>query len=382
VNRNLVMRAASAAFFLLSSVAAWGEERSKLNLREGVTAVSHAEYDLHMLILKVCVVIGVVVFGAMAYSLYHHRKSRGEIAAQFHDNTRLEILWTIVPTIILVAMAIPATKTLVDIYKTGNEDMLIEVRGYQWKWQYKYLDAARHDQLSYFSTLATTQDEINNKAAKGEFYLLEVDKPLRVPTGKKVRLLITSNDVIHSWSMPDFGIKRDAIPGILNEVWFEVNQPGVYRGQCSELCGKDHGFMPIVVDVVKPDDFQSWYADEQTKYKERQEMASKTFTADELMAMGGEIYNKTCATCHQPNGQGLPPVFPALAGSAIVSGPLEAHIARVYGGKTGTAMQAFGAQMNAAELAAVIHYERHSFGNNTADITEPIDILNWSAAAH
>src|SRR5262249_2677765 len=188
-------------------------------------------------------------------SLYHHRKSRGVVAAQFHENTRIEIVWTIIPTIILVLMAWPATTTLIDIYKTGNEDMLIEVRGYQWKWQYKYLDENRKDQLSYFSVLATPQDEIYNRKVKGDHYLLEVDNPLRVPTGKRVRVLITSNDVIHSWSVPDFGIKRDAIPGMLNDVWFEVDEPGIYRGQCSELCGKDHGFMPVVVQVMPPDEY-------------------------------------------------------------------------------------------------------------------------------
>jgi len=380
VNGNLVKRIGSALMLLLPS-AAWAD---KLNLREGVTAVSRSEYDLHMLILYVCCVIGLIVFGAMAYSLYHHRKSRGVVAAQFHDSTRLEIVWTIIPTIILVLMAWPATTTLIDIYKTGNEDMLIEVRGFQWKWQYKYLDENRKDQLSFFSVLATPQDEIYNRKVKGEHYLLEVDNPLRVPVGKRVRLLITSNDVIHSWSVPDFGIKRDAIPGMLNDVWFEVNEPGIFRGQCSELCGKDHGFMPVVVQAMAADEYQAWYTKTKAEEDEKKAMASKTFTADELMKTGGEIYNKTCATCHQPDGKGLPPAFPPLAGSKIATGALEDHIAIVWGGKTGTAMQAFGAsgQLNAADIAAVIHYERHSFGNNTSDVVQPVDVVNWTSAHH
>lgn len=377
VSGNLVKRCLSAAALALVGTAAWGDE---LNLRRGATAISESVYDLHMMIVWVCVAIGAVVFSAMAYSLWHHRKSRGVTPATFHENTRLELVWTIIPTVILLAMAVPATKTLVQMYDTGGEDMTVEVRGYQWKWQYKYLDENKHNTLSFFSNLATSRDEIENRKVKGEFYLLEVDKPLVVPTGKKVRVLITANDVIHAWSVPDFGIKRDAIPGILNDVWFIVDKPGIYRGQCSELCGKDHGFMPIVVRAVAPEEYQAWYTAESTAFQEREAMASKTFTPEELMTMGGEVYNKTCATCHQPNGQGLPPVFPALAGSKIANGPVADHIAIVYGGKTGTAMQAFGTQMNAAEIAAVIHYERHSFGNNTPDVTQPVDILNWASA--
>jgi len=333
-----------------------------------------------MFVLYICCVIGVVVFGAMGYSMYTHRKSQGAVAAQFHDNTRLEVLWTIIPAVILVGMAYPATVTLIKMYDTGGEDLIVEVRGYQWKWQYKYLDEAHKNTLSYFSNLATTQDEIHNKSAKGQYYLLEVDKPLVIPTKKKVRFLITGNDVIHSFAVPDFAIKRDAIPGILNDVWAKVDEPGVYRGQCSELCGKDHGFMPIVIHAVPEDEYNAWYQKERTAFAEREKMASQTFTPAELMTLGEQVYTKNCSTCHQLNGQGLPPVFPSLAGSKIATGDRAAHVHRVYSGVSGTAMQAFGTQLNAAEIAAVVHYERHSWGNNTDDVTQPVDVLNLVSA--
>ncbi len=362
------------------SIGALGAAADELNMRVGVSEISRSVYDLHMLILYICCVIGVGVFGAMGYSMYVHRKSKGAKAAHFHENTRLEILWTVIPSLILVGMAVPATRVLIDMYDTGGEDMTVEVRGYQWKWQYKYLDENHSNTLSFFSALTTPQDEIHNRSVKGEHYLLEVDNPLVVPLGKKIRLLVTANDVLHAWWVPDFGVKRDAIPGIVNDIWFIAEEPGVYRGQCTELCGKDHGFMPVVVRVLPQDEYEAWYAAQSVAYAEREAMASQTFTADELMAMGEQVYNKNCATCHQANGQGIPPVFPAIAGSEIATGPLDAQISLVYSGKAGTAMQAFGTQLNAAELAAVIHYQRHAFGNNTGDITQPVDILNWSSA--
>jgi cytochrome c oxidase subunit 2 len=312
--------------------------------------------------------------------MYAHRKSVGAVASQFHENTRVEILWTIIPLLILIGMAIPATATLIRMYDTGGEDLAIEVRGYQWKWQYKYLDEDRKNALSFFSNLSTTQDEIHNRSAKGEFYLLEVDKPLVIPTKKKVRFLITGNDVIHSFSVPDFGIKRDAVPGMLNDVWTIVDEPGIFRGQCSELCGKDHGFMPIVVQAVPQDEYDAWYSTQQTAYAEREQMASQTFTAEQLMTLGEEVYTKNCMTCHQADGKGLPPVFPALAGSKVATGDRVPHIKQILEGVPGTAMQAFAAQLNAAEIAAVVHYERHSWGNSTDDVTQPIDVLNLVSA--
>ncbi len=374
---NLLMRVLVGFSIVGCASGVWADE---LNLTPGATAISHDQYGLHMLVLYICIAIGIVVFSVMGYSMYTHRKSQGAVAAHFHENTRLEILWTIIPALILVGMAYPATVALIKMYDTGGEDLIVEVRGYQWKWQYKYLDEDHKNALSFFSNLSTSQDEIHNRAPKGEFYLLEVDKPLVIPTKKKVRFLITGNDVIHAFSVPDFGIKRDAIPGILNDVWAYVDEPGVYRGQCSELCGKDHGFMPIVVNAVPEDEYNTWYAKEQAAYAEREKMASQTFTPEQLMTLGEQVYTRNCVACHQANGQGVPPVFPALAGSKIATGDRAQHIHRVYSGVAGTAMQAFGTQLNAAEIAAVVHYERHSWGNNANDITQPIDVLNLVSA--
>jgi len=373
VNKNWPKALVAPATLVLATAASADE----FNMRQGVTEISRSVYDLHMLIFWICVAIGVVVFGAIVWSVIHHRRSAGYEAATFHESTRLEIAWTLVPTVILIAMAWPATQTLVAMYDTGGEDLTIEVRGYQWKWQYKYLDDDYNSTFGFFSTLATPRDEIDNRAAKGEYYLLEVDEPLRIPTNRKVRFLVTAEDVIHSWWVPDFGIKRDAIPGILNELWAIVPEPGIYRGQCTELCGKDHGFMPVVVQAMPEGEFDTWYAERLKMEEERQAALSKTFTPEELMSEGEKVYTTFCASCHQPNGQGLPPVFPALAGSAIATGPREEHLDVVVNGRTGTAMQAFGKQLDAAQIAAVTHYERHSWGNNTGDVTQPRDVIEY-----
>ena len=362
-------------FGLLSAGMANADE---LNMTPGVTTISQSVYDLHMTILWICVVIGVVVFGVMFWSIIHHRRSAGHEAAQFHESTKLELAWTIVPTLILIVMAVPATQTLVAMYDTGGEDMVVEVRGYQWKWQYKYLDEDYNNAFSFFSNLSTPQDEIRGRSAKGEHYLLEVDNPLRIPANRKVRFLITAEDVIHAWWVPEFGIKRDAIPGILNELWTVVPEPGVYRGQCTELCGKDHGFMPVVVEVMEEQEFDAWYAEEVANEAVRKEALSKTFTTDELMTEGEKVYGTFCASCHQPNGQGVPPVFPSLVGTEVVTGPRDDHIKLIIDGVPGTAMQAFGRQLDAAQIAAVTHYERHSWGNEAGDVTQPRDVIALS----
>lgn len=357
---------------LLMPVLAGADE---LNMPRGVSDTANAIYDLHMLILWICVVIGIGVFGAMFWSFIHHRKSAGATPAQFHESTRLEIAWTIIPTLILIGMAWPATQTLIEMYDTGGEDLTIEVRGYQWRWQYKYLDDDLNSTFGYFSSLSTPRDEIEGRAPKGEFYLLEVDNPLRIPINRKVRFLLTAEDVIHAWWVPEFGIKRDAIPGMLNEMWTVVNEPGVYRGMCTELCGRDHGFMPIVVHAMEEEEYEAWYASQLAAETERQEALSKTFTHEELMAEGERVYSTFCASCHQANGQGVPPVFPSLVGTPVVTGPKEAHIDMILNGVPGTAMQAFGRQLDAAQIAAVTHYERHAWGNDADDITQPADVV-------
>jgi cytochrome c oxidase subunit 2 len=354
-----------------------GAGADELNMTPGVTEISQSIFDLHMLIFWICVVIGVGVFGVMFWSLIHHRKAAGAEAATFHESTRLEIAWTMVPLLILIGMAFPATQTLVAMYDTGGEDMTVEVRGYQWKWQYKYLDDDYNTTFDFFSNLATPQDEIQGRAAKGEFYLLDVDEPLRIPINRKVRFLITAEDVIHAWWVPEFGIKRDAIPGMLNDLWTIVPEPGIYRGQCTELCGKDHGFMPIVVQAMPEDEYDAWYEGRLVAAEARKEALSKTFTEEELMAEGEQVYATYCASCHMANGKGVPPVFPALDGSAIAVGPLADHLDIVVNGKYGTAMQAFGKQLDAAQIAAVTHYERHAWSNNAGDVTQPRDVVEF-----
>jgi cytochrome c oxidase subunit 2 len=360
-----------ATFFGLAAGA------DELNMTPGVTEISRSIYDLHMLIFWICVAIGVVVFGAMFWSIIMHRRSRGAVPAQFHESTRLEIAWTLIPTLILIGMAFPATQTLIAMYDTGGEDMAIEVRGYQWKWQYKYLDDDYNSTFDFFSNLSTPRDQIENRTVKGDDYLLEVDEPMRIPANRKVRFLITSEDVIHSWWVPEFGIKRDAVPGILNDLWTIVEEPGIYRGQCAELCGIDHGFMPVVVEVMEEGAYDAWYAERVVAARARREALSKVFTPDELMAEGERIYGSFCASCHQPNGKGVPPVFPALDGSAIANGPLGEHLNVIINGKAGTSMNAFGKQLDAAEIAAVAHYERHAWGNDAGDVTQPRDVVEF-----
>ena len=347
----------------------------ELNMPVGVTDISRQVYDLHMIIFWICVVIGCLVFGVMFWSIIHHRRAAGYEAAQFHESTKLELAWTIVPTLILIVMAIPATQVLIAMYDTGGEDMTVEVRGFQWKWQYKYLDDDYQQTFQFMSALSTPRDEIENKANKGEFYLLEVDEPLRIPINRKVRFLITSEDVIHAWWVPDFGIKRDAVPGMLNELWAIVPEPGIYRGQCTELCGKDHGFMPIVVEAMEEDAYESWYAGRVENQRLIDEAVKETLTPEQLMAEGEEVYNRTCASCHMANGQGVPPAFPSLVGTPVVSGDRDEHLRIVVDGVPGTAMQSFSSQLNAREIAAVVHYERHSWGNNAGDVTQPVDVV-------
>jgi cytochrome c oxidase subunit 2 len=352
------------------SVAGSAAAEYGLNLRPGVTSIAQEAYSLHMLILWVCVVIALVVFGAMFYSIVKHRKSKGAVAAQFHESTAVEIAWTIIPFLILIGMAIPATRALIAMEDTSNSDLSIKVTGYQWKWQYEYLDEG----VSFFSNLATPKNEIFDQAEKNPDYLLEVDNPVVVPVGKKVRLLITANDVIHAWWVPELGMKRDAIPGFVNEMWFNIDRPGTYRGQCAELCGKDHGYMPIVVVAKEQAEYDSWLAEQRQSASAAAADSDREFHMDELMARGEKVYAANCAACHQATGEGVPGAFPALKGGAITTGPLEGHLNIVLNGKPGTAMAAFGNQLNDADIAAVVTYERNSWGNATNDIVQPIDV--------
>ena len=344
--------------------------KSSINMAPGVTEISHLVYNMHQFMLWAVSIIGALVFGVMFLSIFLHRKSRGHKAAHFHENLKVEILWIVIPVCILVAMAVPATNTLLKMEDTSSADIRIQITGYQWKWHYKYLDEG----IEFFSNLSTPQDQIQNLTAKGENYLLEVDNRLVIPTGKKVRFLVGSKDVIHSWWVPDFAVKRDAIPGFINESWTRVDVPGIYRGQCTELCGVNHGFMPVVVEVLAQADYEDWLSTRKAEKMAALAASAGTYTRDELMKRGEAVYARTCTACHQISGQGLPPVFPALAGSSITTGPQSRHIQIVLSGVEGTAMQAFGPQLDDLDLAAVITFERNAWGNDTGDMAQPADI--------
>jgi len=345
-----------------------------VNMRQGVTAISREIYELHMLIFWVCVVIGVLVFGVMIISMLLHRKSVGAVSADFHDNTTVEILWTVIPVIILLAMAVPATTTLNKMYDPGEAAIDIEVRGLQWKWQYTYLNNDPTKEVKFVSSLLTPREEILNETRKREHYLLDVDNELVIPVNTRVRFLVTSGDTLHAWWVPDFAVKRDAIPGFIHQAWAEVEKTGIYRGQCAELCGKDHGFMPIVVRVVEQGEYETWLAGKQEEGRLVYETVGKEWTQDELMAKGEEVYLRICAACHQANGQGLPPAFPSLVGQGLAVGPMAAHLDIVLNGKAGTSMQSFKGQLNAAEIAAVVIYERNAWGNNMGDSIQPREV--------
>ncbi|MDH5360056.1 MAG: cytochrome c oxidase subunit II [Gammaproteobacteria bacterium] len=347
-----------------------------LNMTQGVTNISQDIYDLHMLVMWICIIVGIGVFGVIIYSLINHRKSKGAVAANFHENTTVEVIWTAIPLIILVAIAVPATKTLLEIEDTSNSDLSIKVTALQWKWKYDYLDSG----VNFISSLDAKSNEaraLNSGIDPNsvENYLLNVDKPIVIPVGKKVRFLFTSEDVIHAWWVPDLAVKRDAIPGFINESWTKVEKAGVYRGQCAELCGKDHGFMPIVVHAVPQAEYDNWVAGEKLAMAETAAASSKTLSKDELMARGEQAYNSSCASCHMANGTGIPGVFPGLAGSKIATGPVAEHLDIViHGSKKNPAMGAFGKQMNDLDLAAIITYERNAWGNNTGDVVQPSDV--------
>ncbi|MDC0974195.1 cytochrome c oxidase subunit II [Luminiphilus sp.] len=339
-----------------------------------ITELGAEIYGLHMLIFWISVAIGVGVFGIMLYSIYAHRKSRGVKPSQFHEHTGVEIAWTVIPFFILVAMAVPATSTLLEVYDNDDAELSILVTGYQWKWKYEYLDADGEN-ISFFSNLATSQEQIYNTDVKGENYLLEVDQPLVIPVDTKVRFLITASDVIHSWWVPEIAVKRDAIPGFINEAWTRVLAEGVYRGQCTELCGSYHGFMPVEVHVVSQDEFDDWTASKRGAATADAALAAQELSVDDLMARGADIYNASCLACHGAKGEGG--LGNAIAGSAIAMGGVDSHLNVIVNGVAGTAMQAFGAQLSDVDVAAVTTYQRNAFGNNTGDVVQASDVVSY-----
>ncbi|GMR14480.1 MAG: hypothetical protein BMS9Abin30_0082 [Gammaproteobacteria bacterium] len=362
----------AAAWLLLVAPAMTGNE---INMPRGVTSQSAIHYDLHMIVLWVTVVIGIGVFTVMFTSIVLHRKSRGYVAAKFSHSTRAEIIWTAIPVLILIAMAVPATTALVKMEDASGTEMTVKITGFQWRWKYEYLDQG----ISFISTLDAASNAARQLGSDIEpesvpNYLLEVDHPLVLPVGKKIKFLITADDVIHSWWVPELGWKRDAIPGFINEAWTNIDEPGTYRGQCAELCGKDHGFMPIVIIALPEAEFEAWAEAQLADSQNQQQDVERLWTREELMQQGKSVYASACATCHQPDGQGLTPAFPALAGSKIATGPLDAHIDIVMNGRAGTAMSGWREKLSAADIATALTYTRNAFGNDTGDVVQPITI--------
>lgn len=375
----MLKKASVIGFIALMCVnlSALADEPFRFNMTPGVTPVSEQIYGLHMLIFWICVAIGVIVFTALFITLIAHRKSPDREPSQFHESTTLEMAWTAVPFLILIGMAFPASKAVVNIYNTETDvDMEVKITGYQWKWRYDYLGT----DVGFFSNLDPASNEARQLGsgidpATVPNYLREVDEPLVVPVNKKIRFLITANDVLHSWWVPALGVKKDAIPGFVNEAWASIQEPGIYRGQCAELCGKDHGFMPIVVKAVPEDEFQAWLDNKHQEAEKLRELTNQTFTFDESYARGEQVYGTFCAACHGPTGEGTPNLAPALKGSAVALGPIQKHLETVVKGVPGTAMQAFGAQLSEVDLAAVVTFERSAWGNDKRDVAQPLQVL-------
>ena len=358
-------------FSMLAMPAAQAEY--KLNMTEGVTPISQQLYGLHMLVFGICVVIGVLVFVVMAWSIFHHRKSKGAVAANFHESTTIEIIWTVAPLLILIGIAIPATATLLDLEDAKtNADITLQVTGIQWKWKYTFVD----EDVSFVSSLAQSSRDVFKDPTSNENYLLEVDNELVLPVGKKIRFLFHSNDVIHAWWVPALGVKQDSIPGFINDSWALIEKPGIYRGQCAELCGKDHGFMPIVVNAVSEPEYEAWLAGMKAEAAAAAAAGEQDWSMQDLVARGETVYQANCAACHGPTGAGIPGAFPAMTGSAIVNGDPAGHIDIVVNGKTGTSMSSFKGQLNDVDIAAVLTYERNSLGNSVGDIIQPSAIKN------
>jgi cytochrome c oxidase subunit 2 len=373
--RNAAM---AAAALLTGATAHAGYD---VDILPPASPIAQQIYDLHFAILWVCVAIFVVVFGAMFYSVFTHRKAAGAKAAQFHENTTIEVIWTVIPFLILIGMAYPATRTVLEMKDASSPDLTIKVTAYQWAWEYDYLQ----DGVRFNSLLSTPRSQIEEWDRKGDKknadYLLEVNNPMVVPAGKKVRLLVTSNDVIHGWYVPQLGVNQYGIPGFVKDTWFKADKPGVYRGQCSQICGKEHGYMPIVVVAKTPEEYASWVKEQKAKMPAADaplqvaaaapaavaEDPNKKWTADELKAAGEKVYAANCVACHQATGKGMPPAFPALDGSKVATGAKAPQIALVLNGKQGTAMASFS-RLTDSEIAAVITYTRMAWGNKAGEV--------------
>jgi len=352
-------------------------DTSVFNFQAPKTQIAHQIYDLHFFVQGICAAICAVLFAVLFYVLMRYRKRPNRAPMRFTGYKPIEITWVIVPCLILIVISVPATRAVFAMKDTSDPDITVKITGYQWQWRYDYLN----EDIGFYSALSTPREQIDNREPKKENYLLEVDHPMVVPVGKKIRILVTANDVIHSWFVPQFGVKQDAIPGFIRDAWFRVDAPGVYRGQCAELCGKEHGFMPIVVNAVPEPEYVAWVADQQAAKHAALEAgtaaAAKTFTVEALKSDGAKVYTHTCIGCHQANGQGLPPTFPSLAGGKTATGAIAEAINIVVNGSTkNPAMAAWKNQLSDLELASVITYVRNSFGNAVGDSVQPKDIAS------
>ncbi|WP_255533806.1 cytochrome c oxidase subunit II [Polynucleobacter bastaniensis] len=352
-----------------------GPAVNQLNFTAPATKIMAEIHWLHWMMLVICALIFVGVFGVMFYSILKHRKSLGAKSASFHESTTVEIIWTIIPLIIVIGMALPATKTVVAMKDTTNSDVTIKTTGYQWKWGYDYIKG-EGEGISFLSTLATSRESINNLAPKSNTYLMEVDNEMVVPVGKKIRIITTANDVIHAWAVPAFGVKQDAIPGFVRDTWFRAEKIGTYRGQCSELCGAQHAFMPIVVRVVSQEDYTKWVDEKKKEMGATSDDPSKVYTMDEQKERGAKVYASNCAACHQPNGKGAG-AFPALDGSKMVLGPKAAQYNILINGKG--AMPKWAGVISDGDIAAVMTYTRNAWGNKTGEVIQTQDIVSARA---
>jgi len=377
---NLFGKVTKAALTLLASLGITlanasenmpgGPAVNQINFAAPATKIMEQIHGLHIMMLIICAIIFIGVFGVMFYSILKHRKSLGHKSASFHESTTVEIIWTVVPLLIVIGMALPATKTVVAMKDTTNSDITIKVTGYQWKWGYDYIKG-EGEGINFLSTLSTSREAINNLAPKSNTYLMEVDNEMVVPVGKKIRMITTANDVIHSWTIPAFGVKQDAIPGFVRDTWFRADKIGTFRGQCSELCGAEHAFMPIVVKVVSAEDYTAWVAEKQKAMAAGGEDPSKVYTLEEQKARGEKVYAANCAACHQPNGKGAGS-FPALDGSKVVNGPKAYQIQMVLNGKN--AMPKWAGVLSDGDIAAVITYERNAWSNHTGEVIQTSDV--------
>ncbi len=373
MGRSTARRTATWTLAVLAAVFSGLAMGLEWNLQPAASRIADDIHGLHEYVMILVTVIFVGVFGFMFWACYAHRKSKGHKAEQFHENTTVEIIWTVIPALILIVIAWPATSVLIAQRDTSNPDITIKVTGYQWKWGYEYIKG-EGEGIAIVSKLATPRDQIENKAPKGEHYLLEVDNEMVVPVGRKVRILTTAADVVHAWWIPAFGIKQDAMPGFIRDTHFKAEKTGTFRGQCVELCGKEHGFMPIVVRVVSQDDYSKWVGEHKKAMAAAADDPNKQWSIDELKARGEKVYAANCVACHQASGKGNPPVFPALDGSKVVNGPKEGQMDIVMNGKPGTAMAPFAKQLNDTEIAAVITFTRNNWGNKTGDQVQPAEV--------